>query len=47
MSHIEILKESGHDVSALQLGLDEEPIISGSDPWNQQIKLTSARDLYI
>jgi len=47
LPHIDLLRESGVDAYVLQLGLDDEPIPGGTDPWAQPIRLLNERHLYV
>ena len=47
LPHISLLRENGIEAYVLQLGLDDEPIPEGSDPWNQPIRLLDPCRLYV
>lgn len=47
LPHISLLRENGVEVYVLQLGLDDEPIPKGTDPWQQPIRLLDPYHLYV
>lgn len=47
LPHIALLRDSGIETYVLQLGLDDEPIPEGTDPWRQPIRLLSEHHLYV
>jgi L-malate glycosyltransferase len=47
LPHVAMLREEGIDVYILQLGLDDEPIPEGTDPWQQPIRLLGEHHLYV
>lgn len=47
LPHIELLRESGVETYILQMGLDDEPIEEGADPWQQPAQLLNNYHLYI
>jgi len=47
LPHIALLRESGMEAYVLQLGLDDEPVPVGTDPWRQPIRELGDYHLYV
>jgi glycosyltransferase involved in cell wall biosynthesis len=47
LPHISLLRENGVEAYTLQLGLDDEQIPEGTDPWRQPIRLLDPCHLYV
>ena len=47
LPHISLLRENGIEAYVLQLGLDDEQIPEGTDPWRQPIRLLDPHHLYV
>lgn len=46
LPHIDLLRESGVETYVLQVGLDGEPLPTGTDPWYQPIRFLDEAQLY-